>query len=861
MREGLGKVSLIVLAVLVGVIGPLAAWAQPSLEISAKIHFRLLELLTRESSLPPQDKGLVRIDDQGRVQVYIKAEPATQGLLDQIAALGGKVDGQALGMIQGWVPVQAIESLAALPEVRYIRPPDYGHLNVGSVTTEGDAKLNAKAVRQQFGVDGTGIRVGVISGGLKGLGQSIALGDLPPTTFSCQNRVSGLVTQRSGDCLPVEKLTQTTGGITATAFPPGSDLASDAEGTAMLEIVHDLARGAQLLFAPWAGTTVGYAIAGTTLATSADIVVSDIAQPMFFPDGQNTFSKGISQLIDNPATIARAFIVSAGNYADQHYSGLYTDSGISDGLGGKLHLFTANSQTTAAATNSNSFNGFFLPPLTGATVHLTWNDPAGASTNNYDLVIFDCITGAIYDQGIQLQNGSQEPQEEARVVNAGRTALPVCYAIRNVLNQAAPRILNVIITTASPSSHLFNTKSMSLASPADTVGDLIAVGAVNYTTPNSIEDFSSRGPTFDGRSKPDVVAVDGVSVTGAGGFGTPSASGPLFLGTSAAAPHVAGIAALLLQLKPSLTRGELKSVLQQGAFPLGDVNTFGVGRVDAQGSANLLSLTSTSSIAAAVLPASRSVQVGATATAFATMANSGTSGGVTCSIALATNIPAAFKYQTTNPATNQPTGTPNSPVNIGAGGFHTFVISITPNGAFPPTDVAFNFSCANAVSAPVLSGLNTLLLSASTTPTPDIVALAATIGNTGIANVQGPNGGVFAVATVNVGASGQITASADTGSANLPINLSICQTTPATGICLGSPSSSVTTQIDAGQTPTFAIFLAGTGPIIPFDPANNRIVVRFKDAGGATRGATSVAVRTSDSASFLGDPCLGCWDY
>jgi len=121
------------------------------------------------------------------------------------------------------------------------------------------------------------------------------------------------------------------------------------------------------------------------------------------------------------------------------------------------------------------------------------------------------------------------------------------------------------------------------------------------------------------------------------------------------------------------------------------------------------------------------------------MANGGSTGGVTCSIALATNIPAAFKYQTTNPATNQPTGTPSTPVNIGPGGFQTFVISITPNGPFPPTDVAFNFSCANASAAPVFPGLNTLLLSASTTPTPDIVALGATIGNTGIVNTQGPN--------------------------------------------------------------------------------------------------------------------------
>ena len=175
----------------------------------------------------------------------------------------------------------------------------------------------------------------------------------------------------------------------------------------------------------------------------------------------------------------------------------------------------------------------------------------------------------------------------------------------------------------------------------------------------------------------------------------------------------------------------------------------------------------------------------------------------------------------------------------------TFVFALTPSAPIPPTDVRLNFVCNNTAVAPITTGLNTLLFSASADPTPDVVALAATVGNTGIANISGLSGpGAFAVATVNVGASGQITVSADTGAANLPITLSLCQTTPSTGVCLGSAGSSVTTQINSGQTPTFAIFIQGNGQLIPFDPANNRIVVRFKDAGGATRGATSVAVRT-----------------
>jgi len=159
--------------------------------------------------------------------------------------------------------------------------------------------------------------------------------------------------------------------------------------------------------------------------------------------------------------------------------------------------------------------------------------------------------------------------------------------------------------------------------------------------------------------------------------------------------------------------------------------------------------------------------------------------------------------------------------------------------------VAFKFKCANAAAATVVPGLNTLLLSASTTPTPDIVALEATAGNTGIVSIPGTSEtGVFGVATVNVGASEQITVSADTGAANLPVIISVCQTNPMTGICLGSAGDSVTTPINAGQTPTFAVFVHGTGTLIPFDPVHNRVIVRFKDAGGVTRGATSVAVRT-----------------
>jgi hypothetical protein len=98
------------------------------------------------------------------------------------------------------------------------------------------------------------------------------------------------------------------------------------------------------------------------------------------------------------------------------------------------------------------------------------------------------------------------------------------------------------------------------------------------------------------------------------------------------------------------------------------------------------------------------------------------------------------------------------------------------------------------------------------------------------------------VATSNVGSAGSITVSADTGAANLPLTLRVCQTDPATGVCVSPPTLTVTLNIAAGATGTFGVFATGSGNI-PFDPAANRIFVRFRE-GALTRGLTSAAVST-----------------
>jgi len=163
----------------------------------------------------------------------------------------------------------------------------------------------------------------------------------------------------------------------------------------------------------------------------------------------------------------------------------------------------------------------------------------------------------------------------------------------------------------------------------------------------------------------------------------------------------------------------------------------------------------------------------------------------------------------------------------------------------PATDVELAFDCRDSqAQSTVFPGMNAFLVSAAGQLVPDVVARAVTINNDGIVNIGSVGGtGVFSVATVNAGASGCITVSADTGQANVPVTLNLCQTEPATGMCLSEPAPSITRVIAADATPAFGVFVTAEGAV-PFDPTANRVFVRFRHVSGAIRGATSVAVRT-----------------
>jgi probable HAF family extracellular repeat protein len=259
--------------------------------------------------------------------------------------------------------------------------------------------------------------------------------------------------------------------------------------------------------------------------------------------------------------------------------------------------------------------------------------------------------------------------------------------------------------------------------------------------------------------------------------------------------------------------------------------------------------TSQTSIVSAVAPNARTTTVGAAVTAFATIINAGASTATACLIAPPSSFPGSFLYQTTDPATNVINGSPNTPVDLPAGQAQTFYFAATPSELLTQ-EIPVIFGCSNAQPATSVPGLNTFLLSASTTPIPDMLSIADTLSHDAIAVIPGATGtGLMVAAAINISAGGTVTFTpTDTPigqpARNLPLKVSICQTDPANGQCTNpsTPGSSSTVTVATGETVFFSIFIQGLGTLIAFDPAHHRIFL-IATEGSTPVGEASVAVK------------------
>src|SRR5712691_4700973 len=514
-------------------------------------------VLVAETDLPYAADGHVVVDVKARV---------TGGLIASLTALGIEVrssDPDA-GMLRVHINIDQVEALAALPDVSFVQPMQEAQLhqaarNVvftqtgqGSRSSQGDVTHLAYAARAAFGVDGSGIKIGVLSDGVTNLATSQVSGDLGPVTVL-----------------------------------PGQ-VGSGDEGTAMLEIIHDLAPGAQLYFATAFGGITSFANNIRALrAAGCDIIVDDVAYfaETPFQDGQaagiisNTNGGIVIQAVNDVTADGALYFSSAGNSGHLSagtsgtWEGDFVDGGATPALAkltsGRLHSF--GPQNFTAITT----------PAASAPTNLSWSDPLGGSANDYDLFRLNGAGTAVVASSTNIQNGSQDPYEQL-----------------NSPGIAGDRIVIVKKTTAaSRFLHLGTNRGvLSIATAGETHGHAAAAGAFDvaatpavgpfpqpFNSTNVVETFSSDGPRrvfFEAngspytagnfsstggvlRQKPDITAADGVSVTGVGGFPTS------FFGTSAAAPHAAAIAGLLKSANPALTPAQIRTLLTASAIDIG----------------------------------------------------------------------------------------------------------------------------------------------------------------------------------------------------------------------------------------------------------------------------------------------------
>jgi hypothetical protein len=218
---------------------------------------------------------------------------------------------------------------------------------------------------------------------------------------------------------------------------------------------------------------------------------------------------------------------------------------------------------------------------------LQWNDPWGGSGNDYDLFLTDSVGSGYYSASANTQDGDDEPMEIVGVTNNGTSGAYVYVLVRKY--SGSDRRLKITSWGHGYFTEYYTATGSVWGHPAAT--NAVACGAVRWSTPSSIETFSSQGPTridfpsLTYRNKPDVCGADGVSVTGNGGFVT------TFYGTSAAAPHVAAVCAQVWSAGPSMSNTTVRSLVENNAVDIlsaGYDTLSGYGRVDALNAVNAI---------------------------------------------------------------------------------------------------------------------------------------------------------------------------------------------------------------------------------------------------------------------------------
>lgn len=470
--------------------------------------------------------------------------------------------------LHGWLPITSLDDVAALPGIRAILPAYRPVSSVGLVDSQGVPAQRSDRLARFLGLDGSGITVGVLSDSydmLGGADSDIAGGDLP------------------GPGNPF--------GLTTPVNVLGEGLEGDTdEGRAMLQIVHDVAPGANLAFAS-AGTNQSQLAANIfAMANSgASVIVDDVtfpAEPMF-QDGI------VAQAVNDVVATGVAYFSAAGNLARNSYEQAFRNSGVNLGTG---------AGGTGLVSTSANFIAHDFDPGAGVDLFQTVTLPAGVTTFSFqwaepffsvsggagaqsdlDVAVFDMNGNFLSSIGGFTSNLGGDPVEVFQVDAGGGGQYQLAIG---KFSGPDPGRMKYVAFRPEFVANEYATNSSTVFGHANAAG-AAAVGAVAYNqtpafgvNPPVLESFSSRGGTqilFDSagnpiapETRPSVrfVAPDGANTTFFGTDIEPDGY-PNFIGTSAAAPHAAALAVLLLQANSNLTPAEIYSALGSTAIDMG----------------------------------------------------------------------------------------------------------------------------------------------------------------------------------------------------------------------------------------------------------------------------------------------------
>jgi PKD repeat protein len=511
----------------------------------------------------------------GRVLVDARAVDDGAALLADLKGLGLTRGSRYGAIVSGLLPVAAIERAVALTSLRSISASPAPIRNAGAVTSQGDIALRAVDARTAYGVDGSGVTVGVLSDSfdtLEGAAADIVSGDLPPAGVQ-------LIGGESSQC--------------------GVLLFCVDEGRAMLQIVHDIAPGAALQFRSALGGKAAYANGITALRTAgSDVIVDDLLylnEPMF-QDGV------VAQAVDAVVADGAAYYSAAGNSGRNGYEAPFADSGVIfcieffEPIGdcneifervGRMHDFDPG-------PGVDLYQSVTVPLEGVLTVALQWDEPFGGAGPHadHDILLLDESGGIFFEISANDNVTMGEGWEVLQFYNSSElgygTSFNLIITYDDVDSIGPPATLlktvifgsgNVINEYSSGSSTLFGHAN---ASGAAAVGAAFYLETPAYGfAPPALQPYSAAGgiPILFGasgaplaipivRAKPEIVAVDGVNTTfffddSHGNDGIDD-----FFGTSAAAPHAAGVAALLLQARPGSTPEQVNAALESTAVDM-----------------------------------------------------------------------------------------------------------------------------------------------------------------------------------------------------------------------------------------------------------------------------------------------------